>query len=129
MPEKTIKRRLTEAGDSELADDDLHRPSSRALPTRCPPFSTYQRRRRPARQHWVSSEPFGPQLARSPRAVAGPNQGGNFSLSLMIERQRCRLRRNVHHLPIHPLRHPPDGLQRYASTRIGHRNLRRHVEP
>src|ERR1700682_447768 len=41
-------------------------------------------------------------LARSSRAVTGPNQGGDFSLSLMVERQRCRLRRNIHHLPIHP---------------------------
>ena len=39
------------------------------------------------------------------------------------------MRRNVHHLPIHPLHHPPDRLQRYASIGIGHGNLRRHVEP
>jgi hypothetical protein len=50
-------------------------------------------------------------------------------LSLMVERQRCRFRRNVHHLPINPLHHPPDGLQWYASIAIGQRNLRRHVEP
>jgi hypothetical protein len=50
-------------------------------------------------------------------------------VSLMVERPRCRFRRNVHHLPIHPLHHPPDRLQWYASIGIGHRNLRRHVEP
>jgi hypothetical protein len=66
---------------------------------------------------------------RGLRVAAQISQGGNFSLSLMVERQRCRYRRNVHHLPIHPLHHPPDGLQGYSSIRIGHRNLRRHVEP
>ena len=76
-------------------------------------FSTYQRRHRPARRHRAN----------------GSNQGGNFSLSLMVARQRCRFRRNVHHLPVHPLHHPPDGLQWYASIGIGHRNFRRHVEP
>jgi hypothetical protein len=95
-------------------------------------FLKYQGRRQPARRHRASSGPFVPQLARCPRAVAGPNQGGSFS-SLMVERQGCRFRRmrNVHlgHLPIHPLHHPPDGLQWYASIGIGHRNLRRHVEP
>jgi hypothetical protein len=89
-----------------------------ALPTRCPPFSTYQRRRRRARRHRASSEPFGPQLARPPRGVAEPNQGGDFSLSLMVERQRYRFRRNVHHLPIHPLHHSPNSLQGYSSIRM-----------
>jgi hypothetical protein len=47
----------------------------------------------------------------------------------VVKRQRWRFRRNVHHLPVHPLHHPPDRLQLYASIGIGHRNLRRHVEP
>src|SRR6266436_2905511 len=44
-----------------------------------------------------------------------------FSLSLMVERQRRRYRRNVHHLhlPIHPLHHPPDRLQWYSCIGIG----------
>src|SRR6266849_332683 len=101
-----------------------------ALPTRCPPFSTYQRRRRPARRPRASSEPFWPSVWPDlPGQRLGRIKGGNFSLSLMVERQRCRYRRNIYHLPIHPLHHPPDGLQGYSSIRIGHRNLRRHVEP
>ena len=69
-----------------------------------------------------------PETPPACAAVVGPNQGGNFLLSLMVEQRRCRFRRNVHHLPIHPLHHPPDGLQGYSSIGIGHRNLRRHVE-
>src|SRR6267378_4555118 len=44
-------------------------------------------------------------------------------------RRLARRNVNLSPLPIHPLHHPPDGLQRYASIGIGHRNLRRHVEP
>jgi hypothetical protein len=36
----------------------------------------------------------------------------NFSSSLMVERQRCRFRRNIHHLPIHPLHHPSGSSSR-----------------
>jgi hypothetical protein len=52
-----------------------------------------------------------------------------ISLSLMVERQRCRFGGNVHRLRIYPLQHPPDGLQRYAPVGVRDGNLRRHVEP
>jgi hypothetical protein len=78
-----------------------------ALPTRCPPF----RHTRDAAGLGVGVGTVASRLALNwadlPGQVAGPNQGGNFSFVSMVERQRCRFRRNVHHLTIHPLHHSP----------------------
>ena len=56
-----------------------------------------------------------------------------FLSSSYRRRQGCRFRRNIHRLlirPVQPVHHQTDGLQRYAVPfGLGHRKLRRHVEP
>jgi hypothetical protein len=80
--------------------------NTHAFRPHCPLGAHHSRHIRDAAGLRVGIGPVASRLALSwpdlPEQVAGPNEGGNFSLSLMVERQRCRFRLSVHHLPVHP---------------------------